>query len=196
MVKTQISFGLVFYGGLIGVFIGAMVYSKFFKQDCRDMLYYSVPTFSLFQIFGRIGCFLAGCCYGRVSEKYGIAYTHAEHTLNEGPYLPVQLYESAMNLVLFIFLLIYEKANKGREKCYQAVGLYLIPYGTFRFIIEFFRGDAVRGIFGGLSTSQWISLLVVPFGIYCLIVPKEKNILNHWYVPKNNNQTSESANFS
>ena len=70
-----------------------------------------------------------------------------------------------------------------KQKYYQPFGVYLTLYGIMRFVLEFFRGDEVRGFLGAFSTSQWISLVTIPLGIYCLIVAPDKNILSKFYVP-------------
>lgn len=179
------SFGLVFYGGLYGALIGCAVYTKIFMQDTREIFMYISPVIPLFHIFGRIGCFLVGCCHGMVSEEFGIAYTNAIGAKNGIPYLPVQLYEATGDLIIFIILCINQCKVK---KYYQPIGIYLTMYGILRFVLEFFRGDEIRGIFGALSTSQWISIVTIAFGIYCLVVPNEKNFLNKLYMPKINQE--------
>ena len=63
------------------------------------------------------------------------------------------------------------------------MGLYFVLYGILRFVDEFFRGDSIRGIWGPFSTSQYISLFIIPIGIYCLICPTEKNFFEKWYTP-------------
>lgn len=173
--------GLVFYGGLYGALLGCAAYTKVFKQDTREIFMYISPVIPLFHIFGRVGCFLVGCCHGMESEQFGIAYTEAIGAENGIPYIPIQLYEAIGDLVIFIILLINQFKVK---KYYQPIGIYLTLYGILRFVLEFFRGDEVRGIFGFLSTSQWISLVTIPLGIYCLVVVPEKNFLNRLYTPK------------
>lgn len=157
---SYVSFGFVFYGGLIGFLCGLAFYANVTDNDCRTNFRYMVPAIPLFHAFGRIGCYLAGCCYG----KDGI---------------PVQLIESGFNFVLFAALcIIAVKCNKA----FTTIGIYFISYGIFRFIIEFFRGDEIRGIIFGLSTSQWISLLLIlPLGIYNLAAREEKNHFNKWF---------------
>lgn len=174
------SIGLVFYGGLYGTLFGGMVYTKTFKQDSREFFMYMMPIFPLFHMFGRIGCFLVGCCHGMEHETLGIAYTNAVGAVNGVLYLPVQLYEAFGELVLFIVLCFNQRKVK---KYYQPLGIYMTVYGVMRFVLEFFRGDEVRGIFGFLSTSQWISLITVPIGIYCLAVWPEKNFFNRMFTP-------------
>lgn len=172
--RSNFSVGIVFYGGLFGVIWGACIYSKVFKQDAGKLMMITAPSIPLFHIFGRIGCFLAGCCHGVANEKFGIAYTEAVLVENGIPFLPTQLYEAFGNLIIFIILCIQQRHN---NKHFKPLGLYFILYGTMRFIIEFWRGDTIRGIWGPFSTSQWISLIIVPLGIYCLVASDEQNFI-------------------
>lgn len=168
--------GFVFYGGLIGGIFGPILYAHFFKEDAFPLVQAFVPAIPLFHCIGRIGCFLAGCCYG--IEYHGalaVTFTNAVGGAPNGvPLLPVQLIEAGANLITFIILIIY---NHKPRKPLQPFGLYLMIYGVERFIFEFFRGDLIRGGLLGLSTSQWISLLLVPLGIWLFIVKPEKNWL-------------------
>lgn len=162
--------GLVFYGGLIGALLGLLIYSKQFKVSLSYIFDYVVPFFPFIHAFGRVGCFLAGCCYGM--EYHGfLAVQFPENPivpeLNEVPRLPIQLIEAAANLIIFAVLLYLRKKKKTSP--YGLIGIYLIAYGVLRFTLEFFRGDAVRGFVLGLSTSQLISILVIPFGIFLLV---------------------------
>lgn len=178
--RNQIGIGLVFYGGLIGAFIGCIAYGKLMYKDIRAMLQMTVPCIPLFHFFGRLGCFCAGCCHGIENEQFGIEYTNSFSSLNGIPYLPIQLYEAAGNLVIFLVLVF---RNRKSQSCYEAIGIYTVSYGIMRFILEFFRGDTIRGHLGSLSTSQWLSLILIPFGIYCLVCPPEKNIFNRLLIP-------------
>lgn len=153
------SVGFVFYGGLFGFLFGMMIYANVANSDMREEFFYLTPVFPLFHIFGRIGCYFAGCCYG----KNGI---------------PIQLIEAALNLVIFI---ITYQSLKKKTNYFRPIGLYFVMYGTIRFILEFFRGDEIRGLFAGLSTSQWISLFVIPLGIYNLVKNNENNHFSKWY---------------
>lgn len=169
--------GNVFYGGLIGALIGIILYCKIYKVQI-------VPLADLFAIlipfvhaFGRIGCFLGGCCYGKEYHGFGaIQFPDNEYIpqLSEVPRFPTQLIEAVMNLgCFFIFLYLYKK-NKIEEG--KMIGCYICYYSVFRFLIEFFRGDIVRGAILGLYTSQIISLLLLPVGIVILKCNWVKNI--------------------
>lgn len=163
--------GQVFYGGLIGLLIASYIYIK--KKHIDGNLYYDIFAFSipLFHFFARIGCFLAGCCYG-VESKIGFTYTHAYvESANNVNRLPIQLIESSYNLILFIILYYMYKKNKIKNKL---LGLYLILYPIGRFIFEFFRGDEYRGFLFGFSTSQIVSMLLLILGIF--LVNKKKNL--------------------
>ncbi len=149
--------GFVFYGGLFGAIFGAWLSGKILKQPSSEFLNYLIPAFPVFHFFGRIGCFLAGCCYGVPSELFGIIQPEID-TL---PRLPVPLFESIYNLVIVAVLLWLEARARGRGKTPRLMQVYLLMYAPFRFVNEFFRGDDVRGFFGPLSTSQWISLITL-----------------------------------
>lgn len=158
-----LSNGLVFYGGLFGAVLSVFLYLKKYRLDRNSFFDYLVPFFPLFHVFGRIGCFLTGCCHGKYSERFGIAFAESTSAQNGIPYFPIQLVCSACNLILFLILLRFEKKH---HKEGRTLSLYLILYALGRFIIEFFRGDEIRGIFFGLSTSQWISLFILSFYLF------------------------------
>jgi len=172
---TLITSGFVFYGGLIGGFFGGVCYAKFFHVNTVAIADNFVPSIPLFHSFGRIGCFLAGCCYGiPYTGRFAVTYTEALSDANGISRFPVQLVEAAVNLILFFLLLALGKKLK---KPLQSFGLYLILYGAARFILEFFRGDELRGFLGPLSTSQWISLILLPFGLYLFLCKSENNVI-------------------
>ncbi|MCR5809384.1 MAG: prolipoprotein diacylglyceryl transferase [Clostridiales bacterium] len=153
-----LSNGLVFYGGLFGAILMLYLYSKHYKLDRKAFFDFFIPLFPLFHAFGRIGCFLTGCCHGVVSERFGIAFTRSASAPNGVPFFPIQLVCAVCDLILFAFLLWFEKRRHREGK---ALPCYLVVYAVGRFMIEFFRGDEIRGFILGLSTSQWISLLVL-----------------------------------
>lgn len=149
--------GLVFYGGLIGGALGAFLGAKFVKTK---LYYYSdsvVPALPLAHAIGRLGCFFAGCCYGRVTTSWiGMEFPTSATGLAPGvKVIPTQLIECGVNLLVFAFLMWY--ARKERRG-FMTLFVYLIIYSVERFLIEYLRGDEIRGIFGAFSTSQWISI--------------------------------------
>lgn len=145
--------GIVFYGGmlffLLSVRLAIRRFVLFKRASAWGLTALIVP---LFHGFARIGCYFGRCCYGLVAE--GALFAHFyEHRL------PVQLMESGFNFLLFAALLVlyyYRRGSRGK-----LVRIYLWSYASFRFLIEFFRADAVRGGFGPLSFSQWVSVCLL-----------------------------------
>lgn len=150
------------YGGIIGGVLAALLYCRFKKLNFWDYFDIVLPSVAVAQGFGRIGCFLAGCCYGRETNSFfGIAFTHSDYAPNGVKLLPTQLFSAAGMFLIAGFLFWY--AKKERKKG-QVGALYLILYSIGRFIIEFFRDD-YRGAVGFLSTSQFISLFILATGV-------------------------------
>lgn len=161
--RAVIEGGYVFYGGIIGAIFGLYVYAKKYKLSLINITDSLVPELPLAHAFGRLGCFMAGCCYGIPwNGKCAVIFPKESVGLSGVKLFPVQLLCSVSNLALFVILFIYSK--KQREKG-KVTGLYIILYGIGRFLIEFLRYDDVRGHLLYFSTSQWISIMLVPLGI-------------------------------
>lgn len=154
--------GFVFYGGLIGGIIGIYVYSKLFEISFKKLCMILISVVPIFHSIGRIGCLLAGCCYGIEYHGIGgIIFYNSEIAPKGIPLFPIQIIESVCNLIIFIIILSTYKKFKGT---YKTIGLYFCLYSVLRFVLEFFRGDVARGIII-LSTSQWISIVFLIVGI-------------------------------
>ncbi len=153
-----LSNGMVFYGGLFGALLSLYIYVRHYRLDVNAFFDFYAPLFPLFHVFGRIGCFMTGCCYGIECQRFGIAYTISAIAPNGVELFPVQLLESSLNIAIFFVVLFFEKKHHLQGK---AIWVYLMVYSIARFFIEFLRGDELRGIILGLSTSQWISILVL-----------------------------------
>lgn len=162
-------YGITFAGGIIGAILFFVIgYWFLFKDERYKLTYYLnfvMVGVVIAHAFGRIGCFLGGCCYGAETSSwlgisYPVGYLHGE-TLYANVY-PTQLFESGFLFILFIFLFFVVKKNHLRY--------YLICYGSFRFVLEFFRGDSRGATIGGLiSPSQLLSILMVVAGILLFI---------------------------
>jgi phosphatidylglycerol:prolipoprotein diacylglycerol transferase len=150
----------VLYGGLIGGVTAALIYIRKSKLDFFEVADILVPSILLFFTFGRIGCFFAGCCYGRVADWGIVLSSHGYE-----PLIPVQLFEAGFTLIVMAVMLIIRPERKHPG---ALLPLYLMTYAIGRFVLEFFRGDIGRGVYI-LSTSQWISLLALPAGIALLM---------------------------
>jgi len=154
--------GSVFYGGLIGGVVGGFLYTRIYNLNTIEYFDMAVPCLALAQAFGRIGCFFNGCCYGVPYEGFGaVHYPIGAYPPSGIGLFPAQLTESFFLFVLTAALLGILK--KSRTPGFTS-GVYLISYGIFRFINEFFRSDP-RGSLLFLSTSQWISLGIITLGI-------------------------------
>ncbi len=150
--------GAVFYGGLLGGLAAGALYLRIRRLPFAAYADIAAPAIPLFHAFGRIGCFLGGCCYG-IPWEGGITYTRAlSPEANGVARFPVQLLESALLFALFFLLAALFRRGALRGKL---LALYLAVYAVLRFLLEFLRGDAIRGVYFGLSTSQWISLAIL-----------------------------------
>ena len=150
--------GLVFYGGLIFGLIGAYVGAKIAGTKLLTYESVIVPVIPLAHAFGRLGCLFSGCCYGETTDSFcRIVYTNpVSDAPRNVPLVPVQAYEALLNLCLFFLLgLLADKVKRGSLLC-----MYILLYAMIRFVVEFWRFDAVRGKLGVFSTSQWISLVM------------------------------------
>lgn len=147
--------GLVYYGGLIGAGFTAYFWLRKHRQPVWAVADCLAPGLALGQMFGRLGCFFNGCCYGRVDAAHGVIFPGTEDSL---PHLPTQLYEAGFVLLLAVFLFWF-KARRAYAG--QIFWLYVALYCVGRFFIEFLRGDAERGVLlsKALSPGQWISLV-------------------------------------
>jgi phosphatidylglycerol---prolipoprotein diacylglyceryl transferase len=164
--------GGVFYGGLITAVAVAFWYIHRHGMPFWTTCDAFAPAIALGHVTGRLGCFAAGCCYGKAtSVPWAVVFTNPIAAANVGtplgiPLHPTQLYESGAELLILIVLLATER--RGRRFAGRTFWLYMILYAVSRYVIEFFRGDP-RGVVFGMSTSQFISLLLGPLAIAMLI---------------------------
>lgn len=167
--------GIVYYGGLIGYITMLAVLCRLKKYEFKEVSNIIAVSIPLFHMFGRIGCFFAGCCYGMKSSAIiSIPYRIG----NGGEWtnrIPVQLLEAGFELLLFLLnaYLYKSKCRNNAEKDGKLLYLYLFLYSIWRFIIEFWRGDELRGVYGMLSFSQIISVIIL---IVLLMFYKKINV--------------------
>ncbi|MDD3295881.1 MAG: prolipoprotein diacylglyceryl transferase [Candidatus Omnitrophica bacterium] len=156
--------GFVFYGGLISGFLTLFLLSRKYKLKLFKLLDIFSVGIVLGHAFGRVGCFFYGCCYGRPTKTFlGLLFPASSPAGSLGvKVIPTQLISAG-----FLFLLSLILLRFYRRKSYdgQVFIFYLFIYSTFRFFIEFLRGDP-RGGLGLFSTSQLISLAGVIFCLY------------------------------
>jgi phosphatidylglycerol:prolipoprotein diacylglycerol transferase len=156
--------GLVFYGGLLGAFavgVGYLSWKKLPVWRIADIL---APSIALGSVFGRVGCLLNGCCYGRACElPWAITFTNPQARELSGtpldvPLHPTELYDALLNLMLYLGLAWWFRRKQFDG---QVFALYLLGYAVCRSIVECFRGDYPPDhIHGGFFTSA--QLLSVP----------------------------------
>ena len=173
--------GIVFYGGLFGFLISLKIILKNTKQNEHiiDLVAICIP---LFHSMARIGCFFAGCCFGKEHQGlFSISYTSKieDHILTVQR-VPVQLIEACINFMIFLCLLSLYKTRKYHK--INMLRSYLLVYSIVRFGLEFLRGDINRGIVLGISFSQLISIFL---WIYLLATSnlftlKDKEEINLW----------------
>jgi phosphatidylglycerol:prolipoprotein diacylglycerol transferase len=157
--------GLVFYGGLILSFLTGLWIIRRQKLPFRETADLMAPSIAIGQVFGRLGCFAAGCCFGQPTNRFwGVIFKQPDSLAPTGiPLHPTQLYEALLALVIFIILWLF----KERQKVPGSLFLYyLFLYGLGRWILEFFRGDYRGTLLGGTwSDTQVISFFLVFFSI-------------------------------
>jgi phosphatidylglycerol---prolipoprotein diacylglyceryl transferase len=173
--------GLIFYGGFIGAGVAICVFARVRKVRLAALFDFVITAVPLAHAFGRIGCFLNGCCYGSTTEcGVGVVFPRASPAwyaqIGEGlltqshstslPVHPVQLYECAFNLALYgVLLWVYKRGTRSG----RVLASYLMMYPIGRFLVEFLRGDkGERFGAGGLSVGQLVSVGL--FAIGCMMM--------------------------
>ncbi len=182
--------GQVFYGGFILASIAIILYCKVKKLNVLSVLDILTPSLAIGHAFGRVGCFINGCCFGRPTEcSFGIKYAKGSFAYEKYHSIiaihPVQLYEAFGNLVLFgLFMITLRKLKRG-----YTVGLYLIAYAIFRYIMEAnFRGDHKELATDAFTKSEIVAMIIIPLGIAVMIFS--------YYYNKRNPVTTELKNKS
>lgn len=175
--------GFVFYGSLLFAVPVMLWFFKKNKMPVMSMLDVMAGVALLVHMFGRMGCFLAGCCHGLPTDNaLAVTYTHAASKAEPlgVPLHPTQLYEIFMLLVIFAVISILRQRKKFEGQLFL---VYVMLYATGRSIIEIFRGDEIRGfVFDGfLSHSQLISLFVISIAAYFYLKLNKKSNLKARY---------------
>ena len=176
--------GMVFYGGFIAAALAAAVYLRVKRMPFLPWADTLIPSVAFGQFLGRIGCFSAGCCWGRSCDPAlpwaahfppgSLAFQSMAARANPSRYIdpdhlhtlpihPVQLYESLGELLLFAFLAIWLRPRKRFHG--QVMAAWLMLYAGLRTVTETFRGDVERGVYLGLGTGQWTSIVIFATGL-------------------------------
>jgi phosphatidylglycerol:prolipoprotein diacylglycerol transferase len=178
--------GLTYYGGFIGASLGAVYLlrrDRFPFWKAADMAGFAVP---LGLAFGRMGCLLAGCCFGSettlpwgltfppgsaASESEWKAHTLASMNLPSHSLHPTQVYESAACLVIAALCLFVVHPRKRYDG--QVFLVFVAAYAAARFVIEYFRADDRGGLFG-VSTSQWIGVVLIAGALFAHVILRKR----------------------
>src|SRR5262245_29170486 len=170
--------GLVFYGGLVGASLACVLYARRKKIPLWKLADVLAPSIALGYVFGRLGCFLNGCCYGQVCQlPWAVRFPYeseawrgqvAKGLISKAdpfalPVHPTQLYESFLSLGLYLWLALLYRRKKLDGQIFAA---YLICYAVARSIVESFRGDyGPTHLHAGLTPAQWVSIVIFTAGI-------------------------------
>ncbi|HLH02691.1 MAG TPA: prolipoprotein diacylglyceryl transferase [Bryobacteraceae bacterium] len=157
----------VFHGGFLAAILFAAFYIRRERLPVLGTMDVFAPGIAIGQAIGRLGCFAAGCCWGRECDlPWGVRFRSdaAAPVPLDKPLHPVQLYESAADLLIFWFL--YRRAQQ-QHPAGRIIGLYMVLYSTARFIIEFYRVHE-QSLVGPFSLTQWIALGVFAAGLVIL----------------------------
>lgn len=173
-IYNLINGGFVFYCGVVGGLISGLIFCIRRHQSIFDLSDVVFSLLPLGQAIGRIGCYMNGCCYG--SEYTGfLSVPYIVNSVGINVF-PTWFVEAFFCLLLTLYFQLFcQTAKRGVQTAF-----YAIAYSSFRFIIEFFRGDDIRGVYGWISTSQIISIAFFVLGIFALIyfhARNEENIL-------------------
>jgi phosphatidylglycerol:prolipoprotein diacylglycerol transferase len=164
--------GGVFYGGLLAAVGVAFWYIHRHRMPFWTTCDVFAPGIALGHVTGRLGCLAAGCCYGKPTDMpWGIVFSNPLAAANVGtplgiPLHPTQLYEAGAALIILVLLLATE--NRGRRFAGRTFWSYMFLYAVSRYIIEMYRGDPRGTVFGVLSTSQFISVVLAPLSLMML----------------------------
>ncbi len=161
--------GFVFYGGLIGGLLMIMLAGKLHRIPVLTYVRTFIFLIPFIHAFGRVGCFLAGCCWGIPYEGPGAVCFPEESFAPSGISLfPIQLAEAIVLLVIALVIVGLQLWKNWR----YTLELYLVLYGICRFVLEQFRYDEARGYFWIFSTSQWISICMIGVAVLLVITDR------------------------
>ncbi|OGS08096.1 MAG: prolipoprotein diacylglyceryl transferase [Elusimicrobia bacterium RIFOXYA12_FULL_51_18] len=171
-------YGFVFYGGFAAGAAAFFLYCRRNKLNFLKTADHFAPALALAHGFGRLGCFMAGCCYGRpAGGALGVAFTDPMCEVPQAylgvPLHPVQLYEAAGNFLIFGALAWLSRRGKVRAGG-MIFAVYILAYSFLRFMVEFLRGDDRGGSWLGLSPAQTLSIIAASAAIFMITRMRKK----------------------
>lgn len=177
-ILRSFQYGFVFYGGFAAGAAAFFLYCRRHKLNFLKAADHFAPALALAHGFGRMGCFMAGCCYGRPSAGgFGAAFTNPGSEIPQAylgvPLYPTQLFEAAGNFLIFGGLVLLSRRAGARPEG-GVLAAYMLAYSTLRFMVEFLRGDDRGGAWLGLSPAQTASVIVALAAIFILGIVRKK----------------------
>ena len=159
--------GLVFYGGLVGATAATLIYLYRKKLPMWKFGDAVAPSIALGYVFGRLGCLMNGCCYGRQCELPWAIHFPSDHATHGAAVHPTQIYDAVLNAILYAGLAWLYRHKKFDGQVFAA---YLVCYAVIRTIVESFRGDYPPShIHGGLFTpAQLVGVAILAAGLILL----------------------------
>jgi phosphatidylglycerol---prolipoprotein diacylglyceryl transferase len=166
--------GLVYYGGLMGASLACILFCRWHKLPLWKVADVLAPSIALGYVFGRIGCLMNGCCYGRGCELPWAIRFPESHSSGGAPIHPTQIYDSLLSLVLYVGLAWLYRRKKFDGQVFAA---YLMCYAVTRSIVEAFRGDYSEAHrHGGLTPAHLVSIGIFMAGAVLYAVLAKKRV--------------------
>lgn len=162
--------GLSSYGAVFGAIILIILFALQFKKSIKELLYIFMPSIPLMYSIGKLGCFIAGCCYGiEYNGPFSVIYNYSLSAPKNAPLFPIQLVESIFFIIIFIYMIRKHIKNEFDDK---TLGISFILCGLSKFLLDFLRMSHKNII---ISLNQYISLFFIIIGIIILIHNKRKS---------------------
>lgn len=164
--------GLSSYGAVIGIIILLFLFSKQYKKSFRDLIYVLLPSIPLMYSIGKIGCFLAGCCYGiEYNGPLSVSYNYSYDAIKGVSLFPVQLLETIVFFVIFIY--INNKIRNKKTDKIIVIGQTFVISGVAKFLLDYLRMNNTDGLF---SINQLISIIFAFIGIIMIFIGMRRSM--------------------
>ena len=163
--------GFVFYGGFIGASLATVLYARRKRLPLWRIADVLAPGVALGHMFGRLGCFFNGCCFGKTCTLPWAVVFPKPHIMAGIPVHPTELYEAAGNLLIFLGLIAWSRHKRFDGQIWW---LYVLAYGVLRFVVEFFRGDYAEYYFGRFTLGHAIATGMIALAIVALAVSSRR----------------------
>lgn len=162
--------GMSSYGAIIGGLAMIILFCLQYKKSIREIMYIFTPSFPLMYSIGKIGCFLAGCCYGiPYNGILSVRYHYSAEAPKDVNLFPVQIIETIIFFFIFVYMMWLHKKEKFNLK---SVGMGFIVCGLAKFLLDYLRSAHT----GTLSVNQIVSIMFAVIGLACVINKEENKV--------------------